>query len=187
MIFIIHCLKSVTKNLRLTTKMNYLCIFSSRVTIAKSQQMVVMDKFHNIIEIHSSVLWDWHYSAKYSSHSVWVGGIFHWIMSVPQNIAMDLNNVIFLQVGNLLLKLYRSIDSNIKFWWWIVFRFDLCVFEAALIIVADVVHPNSPDLSLAIATLHKPSRSFTNGVIVNHLDSWFEGFVSEIEIQISER
>ena len=34
------------------------------------------------------------HSAKYSSHSVWMWGIFYKILAVPQNTVMDLNNVL---------------------------------------------------------------------------------------------
>ena len=48
---------------------------------------------HNIIQIHTSVMWDWHSYAKYSSHLDWIRGIFCRILSVPQNTAMGLNIV----------------------------------------------------------------------------------------------
>ena len=52
--------------------------------------------FHNTIQIHKSVLWDWQYSTKYSPHSVWMWGI----LSVPQFTLMDLNNIMssFLEI-----------------------------------------------------------------------------------------
>jgi hypothetical protein len=45
MIFITHCLKITTKNLWWTTKMIYLCKFSSWVIMSKSQWMIVINKF----------------------------------------------------------------------------------------------------------------------------------------------
>ena len=47
---------------------------------------------HNIIQIHNNVLWDWWNSAEYSPHSIWMWGMFRIILSVPQDIVMDLNN-----------------------------------------------------------------------------------------------
>ena len=46
---------------------------------------------HNIIRIHNNVLWDWQYATKYS----WIFLTFslNVRMSIPQNIVMDLNNV----------------------------------------------------------------------------------------------
>ena len=38
-------------------------------------------------------MWDWQYFVKYSSHSYWIGRIFCKILLVPQNIVMDMNNV----------------------------------------------------------------------------------------------
>ena len=51
-------------------------------------------RWHNSVQIHSNVLGDWHYSTNYSPYSIWVWGIFRGIMSVPQNIVMNMNNVI---------------------------------------------------------------------------------------------
>lgn len=40
---------------------------------------------HKIIQIHNNFLWDWHYSAKYFSCSIWIWRIFlKIILSVPQ-------------------------------------------------------------------------------------------------------
>ena len=50
-------------------------------------------RWHNLIKIHNNVLWDWKYFAKYSSHSPLNKRIFHRIMSIPQNIVMDMNNI----------------------------------------------------------------------------------------------
>ena len=33
-------------------------------------------QWHNIIQIHNNVLWDWQYYAEYFSHSYWMWGIF---------------------------------------------------------------------------------------------------------------
>ena len=48
---------------------------------------------HNIIHIHNNVMRDWRYSTKYSLHSVWMWGILCKILSVPQNIVMNMNSV----------------------------------------------------------------------------------------------
>ena len=48
---------------------------------------------HNITHNLNNVMWDWQYYVKYSSHLAWIWGIFHIILSVPQNIVLDLNNV----------------------------------------------------------------------------------------------
>ena len=45
----------------------------------------------NIIQSHNNILRDWQYFAKYFSHSNWMWRIFVWILSVPQNIVMALN------------------------------------------------------------------------------------------------
>ena len=50
-------------------------------------------ELHKIIHTHSSVLWDWQYFTKYSSHSIWIWGIFYKILSVPLNTTMGLNDV----------------------------------------------------------------------------------------------
>jgi hypothetical protein len=39
-------------------------------------------KYHNFIQIHNNVLWDWQTFAKYSSYSVWMWGIFCIIFSI---------------------------------------------------------------------------------------------------------
>ena len=69
------------------------------------------------IQIHNNLMWDWHYSMEYPPHSnsnsnsqqcyvgltlfyrifltsVWMWGIFCIILSVPQNIVMDVNDVV---------------------------------------------------------------------------------------------
>ena len=56
---------------------------------------------HNIIHIHNIVLWDWQYYAKNSPHLDWMWRIFYIIFSVPQNIVMDLNNVMLIVKGKL--------------------------------------------------------------------------------------
>jgi hypothetical protein len=38
-------------------------------------------------------MWDWQYYVEYSSHSAWMWGIIHIILSLPHNIAMGLNDV----------------------------------------------------------------------------------------------
>lgn len=45
---------------------------------------------HNIIQIHSNVLWDSHYYVGYSTIPYGIWGIIHGIMSVPQHLVMDL-------------------------------------------------------------------------------------------------
>lgn len=55
--------------------------------------IIVIYEFHNIIHIHNSVVPDWQYFLEYFSHSVWMWGIFCRRLSVSQNIAMGLNNV----------------------------------------------------------------------------------------------
>ena len=47
---------------------------------------------HNIIQIHNNVMWDSQYSMEHSPHSDY-GGILCIILSLSQNIVMDLNNV----------------------------------------------------------------------------------------------
>jgi hypothetical protein len=47
---------------------------------------------HNIIQIHNNVSWDWQYSMEYSPYSIYMWE-FLWILSVPHNVVMDLNNV----------------------------------------------------------------------------------------------
>ncbi len=51
---------------------------------------------HNIIQIHNNVMRDSQCSMEYSSHSDWMWGIFCRLLSVPQYIVMDLNNVMLL-------------------------------------------------------------------------------------------
>jgi hypothetical protein len=46
-----------------------------------------------------AVMWARQYFAKYSSHSLWIWAIFHRMLSVPQNTAMSLNNVMNLLEG----------------------------------------------------------------------------------------
>ena len=48
---------------------------------------------HNIIHIRNNVVRDWHYYAKYSTHSNWMRGILCIILLVPHNTIVDLNNV----------------------------------------------------------------------------------------------
>ena len=48
---------------------------------------------YNIIQIHNNVMWDWEYFAEYSSHCDRMYRIFFIILLVPQNIVMDLNDV----------------------------------------------------------------------------------------------
>jgi hypothetical protein len=76
---------------------------------------------HNIIQIHNSVLWDWQYSVEYAPHSDWMWGILHTILLVPQNIVMDLNNVMHSFWFNQLyftifpyfyLKMWRAMDTS---------------------------------------------------------------------------
>ena len=33
---------------------------------------IIFHFFHNIIQIHNRVLWDWRYCVKYSPHSDWM-------------------------------------------------------------------------------------------------------------------
>jgi hypothetical protein len=54
---------------------------------------------HNIIQVHNNVLWDLQYSTSYSQHSdqVWeYPQILPRIMSVPQKIVMNMNDVMTL-------------------------------------------------------------------------------------------
>ena len=44
---------------------------------------------HNIFQIYNSVLWGWQYSTKCSL------ALFHGNLSIPQNIVMNMNNLIF--------------------------------------------------------------------------------------------
>ena len=56
---------------------------------------------HNIIQIHNNIAWDWQYYMEYSkipSWSIWRREIFYGIMSIPHNIVMDLNNVMWHQL-----------------------------------------------------------------------------------------
>ena len=48
---------------------------------------------HNIIKIHKIVLWDCQYSTKYPPYPVWTRKIISEKLSVPQNIVMDMNDV----------------------------------------------------------------------------------------------
>ena len=49
-------------------------------------------KFHNIIQIHNNVLWDWQYSTRY--YRMWeIYGNILWNFPTPHKIVMDLNNV----------------------------------------------------------------------------------------------
>ena len=49
---------------------------------------------HNIIRIHIGFLCDWQYSTKYSQFPQIYTRIFHGLLLVPQDIVMDLNNVV---------------------------------------------------------------------------------------------
>ena len=55
--------------------------------------IVTWHERHNIIQTHSSVMWNWKYFAKCSSHWSWMWGILHTILPVPHNTAIGLNNV----------------------------------------------------------------------------------------------
>lgn len=67
-----------------------------RVWHASSQiDLYITSISHNIIQVRSSVLWDWHYSTKYSSYSACVWRMFCEILSLSQNIVMDQNNDMF--------------------------------------------------------------------------------------------
>ena len=59
------------------------------IFITDSLESIV--EFHNIIQISNNVLWDWQCFVEYSPHSIWICGI----LSSPQNIVMDLNNIMF--------------------------------------------------------------------------------------------
>ena len=48
---------------------------------------------HNIIQIHNNVLWDSRYFTEYFSNYIWMWGTFYEVLLVPQNIVMNLNNV----------------------------------------------------------------------------------------------
>ena len=69
------------------------------MTLCYGLQSVLRKTIYNIIQIHNSFLWDWQYSIKYSQmfiHSTWMWEyprLFFGILLVPQNIVMDLNNV----------------------------------------------------------------------------------------------
>ena len=54
-----------------------------------------MPQLHNNIQIHNSVLCDSQYSTQYSPYIRLNMGIFCKILSVPQHIVMNLNNVMF--------------------------------------------------------------------------------------------
>ena len=58
----------------------------------------LQSEVHNIIQIHISVLWDWHYFAKYSPHSDWMWEIFCRVLLDSWNIDMDLENIPHIQI-----------------------------------------------------------------------------------------
>ena len=43
-----------------------------------------------------AIMWDWQHYVEFSSHSTWMWGIIHKILSVPHNTTMGLNNVMSL-------------------------------------------------------------------------------------------
>ena len=73
---------------------------------------------HNIIQIHNSVLQDWQYFVKYSSHSVWMCRIFIIILSIVQNNIMNLNNLCAWK------RLFVGFVNVGKCWWWWVWLKD---------------------------------------------------------------
>ena len=52
---------------------------------------------HNIIHIHNNVMWDRQHPTKYSPHVDYIWKIFREILSNPQNVVVDLNNVMAVQ------------------------------------------------------------------------------------------
>ena len=73
--------------------------------------------YHNIIQIHKNVMGDWQYFGKIFYHSDWMWEIFHIILLVPQNILMDLNNVLIIEgiknTCNMSFNIYTTSLSNI--------------------------------------------------------------------------
>ena len=90
----------------LVTKISILkCMSSLQIWFSHLFRKFASLYVHNIIRIHSGVMWDWHYAMEYSYIFPHIQfecrtylGIFHGILSVPQNIVMDMNNAMYLLI-----------------------------------------------------------------------------------------
>ena len=54
---------------------------------------------HNIIRIHNNVLWDYQYYVNIFPIFSLNVGLFYKLLSIPQNIVMDMNNVMQMFLG----------------------------------------------------------------------------------------
>ena len=62
---------------------------------------MLIERLHNIIQIHNNVLWDWQYYAKYSTYSYWMWELFCMTLSDPRKIVMNMNNAMCHKVSML--------------------------------------------------------------------------------------
>ena len=81
-----------------------------------------MEQEHNINQIHNCLLWDWHYLEGLTLFSGifltnWMWGIFCKILSIPQNIVMNLNNVMSYTLSNIMSRKRSPIFFIFLFFW----------------------------------------------------------------------
>jgi hypothetical protein len=138
-----------------------------QVGIQKRQQCYIaynvqFEYGHNIIQTHSTVLWDRQYFTKYSSHSTCSWGIFYWILSVPQNTIMGLNNfmdfIAFLRLetkkGNNAI-LFIIFNLNINF---------ITLLRLATLYMFDKVFASFSFLTRKTSKIYKKARWLTRTI-----------------------